>query len=144
MYAQVDADGFAHTLLDHISDYKKAGDAIEKSDAYVVTKRGRKRLRKSTNGWHLKVVWKDGSSQWIALKILKESNPIETAEFAIARNIQDEPAFSWWVPYVMRKRDRIISSVNSRVKKVTHKYGVEIPSSVEHCYQLDMKNGNTL
>ena len=89
-------------------------------------------------------MWKDGSSQWIALKVLKESNPIETAEFEILRNIQDAPAFSWWVPYVMRKRDRIISSVNSRVKKVIHKYGAEIPSSVEHCYQLDKKNGNTL
>ena len=72
----------------------------------------------------------DGSNQWVPLKILKESNPIEVAEFAISRNIDDEPAFSWWVPYVMRKRDRIISSVNSRVKKVTHKYGVELPSSV--------------
>ena len=72
----------------------------------------------------MKVAWKDGSSQWVPLKILKESNPIETAEFAIARGIQDEPAFAWWIPYVMRKRDRIISSVNSRVKKVTHKYGV--------------------
>ena len=44
----------------------------------------------------------------------------------------------------MRKRDRIISSVNSRVKKVTHKYGVEIPCSFEHCYQLDLKNENSL
>ena len=44
----------------------------------------------------------------------------------------------------MRKRDQFISSDNSRVKKVTHKYGVEIPSSVEHCYQLDKNNDNTL
>ena len=48
MYAQVDADGFSHTLLDHISDYKKDGNTIEKSDAYVIMKRGRKRLRRST------------------------------------------------------------------------------------------------
>ena len=94
MYAQVDSDGFSHTLLDHISDFKKDGNAIEKSDAYVITKRGRKRIRRSTNGWNLKVQWKDGSSQWIPLKTLKESNPIEVAEFAISRNIDDEPAFS--------------------------------------------------
>lgn len=144
MYAQVDADGFSHMLLDYIADYKKDGNAIDKADSYVITKSGRRRLRKSTNGWHLQVKWKDGSSQWIPLKILKESNPIETAEFATARGIMDEPAFSWWVPYVMRKRDRIISSVNSRVKRVTHKYGVEIPSSVDHCYRLDKQNGNTL
>jgi hypothetical protein len=83
-------------------------------------------------------------NQWIPLKVLKESNPIETAEFAVSRGIQDEPVFSWWIPYVMRKRDRIISSVNSRVKKVTHKYGVAIPNSVEECYRLDKQNGNTL
>ena len=40
MYSQVDSDDFAHTLLDHISDYKKDGNTIKKSDAYVVTKRG--------------------------------------------------------------------------------------------------------
>ena len=57
MYAQVDSDGFSHTLLDHISDYKKDGNAV---DSYVITKLGRKRLRKSTNGWHLKLQWKDG------------------------------------------------------------------------------------
>ena len=92
----------------------------------------------------MKVQWKDETAQWIPLKILKESNPIETAEFAIARNIQDEPAFSRWVPYVMRKRDRIISSVYSRVKKVTHKYGVVIPNSVEECFKLEQSNGNSL
>ena len=37
IYAQIDSEGFVHTLLDHISDYKKDGNAIEKSDAYVVT-----------------------------------------------------------------------------------------------------------
>ena len=71
------------------------------------------------------------------MKVLKESNPIETAEFAVSRGIQDEPVFSWWIPYVMRKRDRIISSVNSRVKKVIH-------NSVEECYRLDKNNGNSL
>ena len=48
MYAQLDADGFSHTLLDHISDYKKDGNAIEKYDADVIMKRGRKRLRSTT------------------------------------------------------------------------------------------------
>ena len=87
---------------------------------------------------------KDGTARKIPLKILKESNPIETAQFMIARNIQDESAFSWWIPCVMRKRDRIISTVNSRVKKVTHKYSVAIPNSVEDCFKLDKSNGKSL
>jgi len=27
--------------------------------------------------------------------------------------IEDEPAFAWWVPYALRKRDRLISSANA-------------------------------
>ncbi len=79
------------------------------------------------------------------LKLLKETLPIETAEFAVARGIDNEPAFAWWwVPYTLRRRDRIIAGVNSRIRKVTHKkYGIEIPNSVEHAKKLDEKNGNT-
>jgi hypothetical protein len=33
---------------------------------------------------------------------LKESYPIEVAEFAVIQEgIHDEPAFIWWVPYVL-------------------------------------------
>ena len=73
---------------------------------------------------------------------MKESNPVETAEFAKARGIADEPAFAWWVPYMLCKHDRIISLVKARIRKTTHKYGIEIPTSIAHAYELDRKNGN--
>ena len=66
------------------------------------------------------------------------------AEYAKACGIDDEPAFCWWVPYTLRKRDRIIAAVNSRVRKATHKYGIEIPTSMQHAKQLDEQNGNSL
>jgi hypothetical protein len=56
------------------------------------------------------VKWADGTESWIPLKDLKESHPIETAKFAKARSIADEPAFAWWVPYTLRKRDIINTS----------------------------------
>ncbi len=37
--------------------------------------------------------------QWIPLSNLKASNPVEAAEFTKSRQIDDEPAFKWWVPY---------------------------------------------
>ena len=40
MYAQVDADGHMHTMLDSIIDHKKDCNAVEQSDIYVVTKSG--------------------------------------------------------------------------------------------------------
>jgi len=43
-----------------------------------------------------------------------------------------------------KKQDRIIASVYSRVEKVNHKYGVELPHSEQQAYNIDAKNGNTL
>ena len=75
--------------------------------------------------------------------MLKESNPVKTAKYASARKLVEEPAFVWWVPYTLRKRDRIIAGVNLRVRKATHKYGIEIPNSVTDAARIDKKNGNT-
>ena len=144
VYAQVDTDGHSYNILDGIVDYKKESNAIDKVDKFVMTKSGQRQLRKSTKGWKLLVAWKDGSEQWIPLSVMKESNPIEVAEFAVAKGINDEPAFCWWVPYTLRKRDKIISAVKARVKRTTHKYGVEIPRTVKEAYALDEKNGRNL
>ena len=94
--------------------------------------------------WDLLIRWKDGSESWQKLKDMKESHPIDTAEYAKARGIADEPAFAWWVPYTLRKRDVIMSAVKSRIRKTTHKYGIEIPTSVKHAFELDEKNGNSM
>ena len=83
------------------------------------------------------IKWKDGTSDWVPLKILKESNPVDIAEYAVARGLEDEPAFAWWIPYTLRKRDVIVSAINSRVKKKTHKYGVEVPTSLKDAHRLD-------
>ena len=34
--------------------------------------------------------------------------------------------------------------LKKRIRKTTHKYGIETPTSVEHAYELDRKNGNNL
>jgi hypothetical protein len=86
----------------------------------------------------------DKSEQWIPLKDLKESNPVDVAEFAVARGISDEPAFDWWVPYTLRKKDNIIAAVKSRMKVNTHKYGIEVPRNLAHAKVLDERNNNTL
>ena len=114
---------------------------ISKDDGFVITNRGLKRRRVTTSGWKLLVQWKDQSESWIPLKHMKESHPVEVAEFAKARGIDDEPAFAWWVPYTLRKKDIVLSSIKTRIRKTTHKYGIEIPTSVEHAYKLDEKIG---
>ena len=143
MYAQVDANGQTHTLLESIIDYAKDGHALTRDNMHVMSKSGTKRVRETTIGWKLLVRWKDGSEQWIPLKLLKETNPLDCAEFSVARDIQHEPAFCWWVPWTLKKRDRVIAGINSRVRKATHKYGIEVPTSVTHALRIDAKNGNT-
>ena len=40
---------------------------------------------------------------------MKEAYPIELAEYVVANRLVEEPAFKWWVPGVLKKRNRIIS-----------------------------------
>ena len=68
---------------------------------------------------------------------------MKTQEEFPTRNIDQESAFYWWVPYTLRRRDRIIDSVNTRLQKTSHKYGVEIPQSVSQAYDIDERNWNT-
>ena len=42
----------------------------------------------------------------------------------------------------MRKRDVIISALKSGIRKTTHKYRIEIPTSIEHGNRLNKENGN--
>ena len=145
MLTQVDDDGYSLTMLKAITNYRKdEAEAVAMKDKYLTTTSGQKRLRKTTIGWTLLVKWADNSESWIPLKDLKESHPIETAEFAKARGIANEPAFAWWIPYTLRKRDVILSKLKARIRKTTHKYGIEIPTSVENANEIDRANNNTL
>ena len=58
------------------------------ADKYMITPKGRKMLCRTTQGWKLKVLWKNQLESWIPLKDLKESNPVEVTEFAKARGIE--------------------------------------------------------
>ena len=143
MYAQVDAEGFSHSLLYSILYFKKYGNVVDKEDMYVTTNSGKRHARKTTAGWKLLVLRNNGTKKWILLSVMKNSKPVEVVEFSVSRGVDCEPDFSWWVPYTLRCRDRIIAGVNSRVKRVTHKYGVELPRTFQEAYSLDDKNGNT-
>ena len=72
---------------------------------------------------------------------------MQTAEFAVAQGIDHEPVFNWWVKHVLKKRVRILASVRKqqiRYSKRSHKFGIELPKTVEQALVLDDKNGNTL
>jgi ribosomal protein L31E len=78
------------------------------------------------------------------LASLKESNPVEVADYAVAHGLETEPAFAWWVPFTLKRRNRIIAAVNKRYHKRTHKFGIEIPKTYDDCVRIDRENENTL
>ena len=142
IYSQCDAEGWRYTLLDGILDYKVSDQA--EANRFVYTKCGRRRLRKTTKGWSLKIRWKNGDEAWVPLAVMKESHPVETAEFAEAHRLSNEPAFAWWVPYTLKKKKVIINALKFRKKKKTHKYGIRVPQSVSEAYEIDREDGTDL
>jgi hypothetical protein len=90
------------------------------------------------------VQWRDGSTSWEPLHNLKESNPVEVAEYAVANKLVEEAAFAWWVPYTIKKCERIISAVRTRATKRSHKFGIEVPTSVKRALEIDQETNSNL
>jgi hypothetical protein len=44
----------------------------------------------------------------------------------------------------MRRRDIILSKIKARIRKTTHRYGIELPVGIKHAMQTDTANENTL
>ena len=143
MFTQCDPEGNQFLLLNLIIDHEVDDTAVTKEDRYIHVN-GRKHHRKTTRGVRLCVSWKNGTTTWERLVGLKQSYPLELAEYAIAQGIDGTPAFSWWVPYVLRKRKRILAAVQSRYHKRTHKFGFEILKTMRRAVEIDKECGNTL
>jgi hypothetical protein len=74
---------------------------------------------------------------------LKESNPIDVTEYAISCDTQDKPpAFAWLVPYTTKQQTRILTAINARYHKKSHKFGMHMSKSVQEAYAIDKENGN--
>ena len=129
--------------LENTPQYDPYEDETQNKQSFL----GRQVTSKTTAGWKICYHWKDDSTSWEKLSNLKESHPVQTAEFAIIKGIDHEPAFNWWVKHVLKKRERIIAGVRNlqtRYLKRSHKYGIELPKTVEKALTLDAMNGNTL
>ena len=101
-------------MLQEFFDYNMDGSAIHKDDDWITSRAGQRSRKTTTAGWKLKVQWKDGSSSWAPLKDLRESFPVETAEYAESCGLEDQPSFAWWINQVLREWHRLLAKVNSR------------------------------
>lgn len=72
-------------------------------------------------------------TSWEHFADLKESHPIQTAEFVKIIGIDHEAAFYWWVLHVL---------TNCYLKR-TFKFGIEVPWTVKEALAIDKKKSNT-
>ena len=131
-------------VLDAIVGHRTDGNEVTGDDAFIVSSNGTRRRKETTKGHHVLLKWKDGTSTWNTLKDVKDSYPVQLATYAIKNNLDKTPAFAWWVPYVIRKKNRIINKLKSKYWSRTHKYGIRIPKTVAETLEIDRENGNTL
>ena len=64
---------------------------------------GRSFMQQSGIGWQICFQWGYGSTLGQAIKYLKEFYPVETEEYDVARQIDHEAAFNWWVNAVLKE-----------------------------------------
>ena len=145
LIAQVDDEGRRQMMLSEIVDHRVLPDAIPQSQGTYENAYGVKRKKVTTRGWQILVEWRDGCTDWIELKDLKESYPVELAMYAENHNITDEPVFAWLVPYVLKKQKRILQKVKTKSYwSRTHKYGIRISKNIKEAIEIDREAGNTL
>ena len=142
IFTQVDEEGNQYQIFREIVNHRKTKRAVDKADQYRDVG-GRRYKKKTTAGWELEVEWKDGSTSWVTLKNLKETNTVAVAEYAVANRIDAEPAFDWWVHSVLKKRKRLINAQKSLHRRVGYKYGVKLPRTVEEALKIDEESGTT-
>lgn len=146
LWAQTDDDGNEFLLLQEITGWKKDSTraiSSEDSTAWCTSHNGNRHRTQTTAGWLLEVAWKGGTTTWVPLQDLKESNPLQVAEYAVAQDLLEEPAFAWWAASALKSRDKMISAVKSRFHKKTHKYGICVPRSIKEALDLDLSTGTT-
>ncbi|MGH7954399.1 MAG: hypothetical protein ACREOZ_00405 [Gloeomargaritales cyanobacterium] len=78
LYSQIDEYGNKYYIFDDIIGHKRG-------------KGGRGR----TKGWLLEVLWNDGTTTWETLSSMKESHMVYVARYAVANQLEKEPAFSF-------------------------------------------------
>ena len=107
-----------------------------------MTESRQKSRRATKRVWLLCIKWKDGNTSREPLVSLKESPPVEIAEYAVSRKLHDGPDFAWWVPNTINKHTCIIAAVNAWYHKQMHKFDVRISKIVDDVYWLEKDNGN--
>jgi hypothetical protein len=103
LYSQVDKEGRQHRIFKEIFNHRKNKNVLDKADGFRLLPNGQQVPKKSESRWDLEAEWKDGTTSWLPLKELKETNGVEVAQYARDNRLLEEPAFAWWAPHYLKR-----------------------------------------
>ena len=130
-------------VLEEISYHRKDGTAIKVADVFTIGANGNKQAKNRSR------VRNEYENERGILRVVSAQRrggkqPVDLAEYAVVSKIGHKPAFEWWVPFMLRKRDRVISKLLKKYWLTTNKFGLEIPHSVKRAYDIDDETGTEL
>ena len=79
VFSRIGTNGFYTYVIEVILDRKHDGTAVPMSENYFMTDQGRRNMRQLAMGCSFQIKWKNASTEWVALKYLKETNPFDVA-----------------------------------------------------------------
>jgi hypothetical protein len=104
LYAQVNEHGQHELLLCEITNHRNI-HALKEGPETMPTKHGHNwKLPKTTKGVEIQVRFRDDTHSWLPMNEVRQSNPIELAEYAVQHGLANEPTFAWWVLHTLRTR----------------------------------------
>ena len=94
LLAQVDDEWHCSVLLQEIVDHHVNGREVMKENAFIISHNDGQLRKETTQGWEISIQWKYGSTTWEYLKYVKESYPVQVADYAHHRKHSDKPSFA--------------------------------------------------
>jgi hypothetical protein len=144
IYNQVDDNGIQEVLFtDVIGHRKHVDEAMSDSEFEALEKGDKPSHARTTKGWEICIQWRDGSSSWHPLSEIKNSFPVHLAEYAVRHELQDEPAFRWWIKHTLRRKKYMIKAMKTRYARRTHKFGIRLPQTVDEALAIDKETNTT-
>ena len=83
LFAQVDTEGNRHGIFNEIVDHPTDDTEINHQDGFRTNRTWTRWLRETTKRWDILVQWKNQSTTRIALKDIKNSLPVQLAEYGV-------------------------------------------------------------
>jgi GH15 family glucan-1,4-alpha-glucosidase len=131
IYDNVDENGVDELFFEAIVGHERTPEANQATGTYT------------TKGRRICVSWKDGTSSWHTLAEIKNSYPLQLAEYAIQHQLDKEAAFIWWIKPTVKHKKTFIKAAKRRFTKRSHKFGIKVPQTVEEALQKDKETKTT-